>query len=483
LLDSLHATEGAIEIWYAQDAITGVPALVYKPVIAELPRWRIEGVLPWTGRVADAWVAELPFGAKPLSEWSGNATTAELTAWTRRLLAALLEMRALDLKHGRITSRRLWAKGEEVWLEGLGLPVPANAPDEVTLVDALREAAGDSWPGWPFRRVLEGLAAGELSLREAAERLSEPMSLAELDEMPAAADEGEEESPIAPPLEPPETGTVKVLGREKARAKPEPPAEEQTSENAAPKTAATTSPAAKSAQEPTNQEESLSPPPSEPVESEPPRATEEVKVIRRGKKKSDAPAKEEPQPIVADDKAPKEASQPKLIEEPSGEQNEPSASQTAETEPSPQITSERPVVRIDEVSEPAFEVIEPKAGAGGRNLYRLFFVGLTILLLASAAFWYSRHNEAVVGQSHGYAVEFRLEPQGEHAELVLLEAPEESQLVSNRVLAVIPGKVYFDVPGVYRIQLRADGYLPQEKLLTIPPSSRVITVRLNRQGR
>ena len=63
---------------------------------------------------------------------------------------------------------------------------------------------------------------------------------------------------------------------------------------------------------------------------------------------------------------------------------------------------------------------------------------------------------------------------------MLLEAPEGSQLVSDRVLAVIPGKVYFDVPGVYRIQLRADGYLPQEKLLAIPPKSRVITVRLSR---
>jgi hypothetical protein len=145
------------------------------------------------------------------------------------------------------------------------------------------------------------------------------------------------------------------------------------------------------------------------------------------------------------------------------------------------VTSERPVVRIDEVSEPAFEVVEPESRGGGRQPLRLLLAGVTIVLLAALGFlWHGRQSGPVSGGSEGYAVEFRLEPRGEHAELVLLEAPEGSQLIADRVLAVIPGKVYFDVPGVYRIQLRASGFLPQEKLLTIPPGNRVITVQLNR---
>ncbi len=462
LLDSLRTTEGAIEIWNAQDAVTGVPALVYKPVIAELPRWRIEGVLPWTSRVADAWVAELPFGAQPLSERSGNATTGELTAWARRLLATLLEMRALELQHGRIATARLWVKGEEVWLEGLGLPVPAAEPDEAALTKALREAAGDSWQGWPFRRVLEKLADGELSLREAAERLSEPMSLDELDAIPGT----EANKDVAPPLEPPSTGTVRVLGKGEARPRPD---TETTKEPAAPSETGgeEDQPIGEADESPL----SMEPPRPYRLDHEPEPFGEEVRVVHRGEKK---PSEEEI-PAV-DEEAPEEIARSTTIEEVPAGGDEPL---TSATEPPPQITSERPVVRIDEVSEPAFEVIEPTAGAGGRNLYRILFVGLTVLLLAFAALWYGRHNATVTGQSQGYAVEFRLEPKGEHAELVLLEAPEESQLVSDRVLAVIPGKVYFDVPGVYRIRLRANGYLPQEKLLTIPPSSRVITVRLS----
>ena len=464
LLDSLRATVGAIEIWTAQDAVTGVPALVYKPVIAELPRWRIEGVLPWTSRVADAWVAELPFGAAPLSEREGNASAAELTAWSRRLLATLLEMKALDLRHGRISAEHLWVKGDEIWLEGLGLPLPAEDPDEPALVKTLRQAAGDSWQGWPFHRIMERLADGELSLREAAERLAEPMSLDELDAL-AGGKENESSS-----LEPPPTGTVRVLGRGEARPRP---ADEKQAEEGA-----------KAGVEPPagGEETPLPVEPPRPYQLGPEPTAEEVRVVRRGKKKEGSPAREEPKTPLDDKKLAKEASQPKLIEEPV-DNGAKAATQPAETEPPARVTSERPVVRIDEVSEPAFEVIEPSGASSGRGLYRFLFVGLTVLLLIFAVVWYGRGNRSASSHAQGYAIEFRLEPQGEHAELVLLEAPEESQLVSNRVLAVIPGKVYFDVPGVYRIQLRADGYLPQEKLLTIPPSSRVITVRLSHQGR
>jgi len=449
LLDSLHASEGAIEIWLAQDAITGVPVLIYKPVIAEPPQWRIEGVLPWTGRVADAWVAELPFGARPLGEKKDGVTPGELTAWARRLLATLLEMRALELQHGRITVDRLWVKGSEVWLEGLGLPVLASGPDEVAVVEALKKAAGDTWQGWPFRWVLERLAEGRLSLKEAAERLSEPASLFDSD----SATDGVEGSEAAH-LEPPSTGTVRVLGRGEARSRP--PAEEGDAD--------------RSKEEPADGDiQKVEPPHSYSLESEP--AVEEVKVVRRGQKDASERA-----PSAAEGRG-------AFVENAAQEEKKLAAQPTSSTESAARTTGERPVVRIDEVSEPTFEVIEPAAGGGGRSFYRIFLLGLTVLLILFAVFWYGRREGGAVGDDLAYAVEFRLEPQGEHAELVLLEAPEGSQLESGRVLAVIPGRVYFDAPGVYRIQLRADGYLPQEKALVIPASSRVITVRLKRRGK
>jgi len=338
LLDTLRASEGAIEIWNAQDAVTGVPALVYKPVIAELPRWRIEGVLPWTSRIADAWVAELPFGAKPLSEQNQGATVAELTSWARRLLATLLEMQALDLQHGRISGERLWVKGEEIWLEGLGLPVPATSPDEVALVAALKEAAGDSWPGWPYHQVLEKLADGDLSLREAAEMLAEPMSLVELESTPSQPETSDEPGS----LEPPPTGTVRVVGkgaRPKAEKEPAEPAEPKAETPPTPKEEAP--PAAKDETSPAEPPPTPEPPRPYQLDEEPAPAFEEVRVVRRGKKKEDSPAKEESKTSPDDKKPAKEASQPKLIEESVDDGVEASATQTAETEPPARVTSER----------------------------------------------------------------------------------------------------------------------------------------------
>ena len=464
LLDSTRATEDQIEIWLAQDAVTGVPALVYKPVLAELPKWRIEGVLPWTARVADAWVAELPFGAVPLSGRSGVATAAELTAWARRLLVALLEMRALGLYHGRISPEHIWVKGEQAWLEGLGLPVEAKEPDEAALTAALRAAAGDSWRGWPFHNVMESLAAGRISLREAAEQLVEPRSAAEVESILEGEPSGEGQSP----LEPPPTGTVRVIGRGEPRPRP-------LQEDAA-GAADGLDDAARAASERENARQSF-----DREDFSAPAATDESG--RGGTDDQGGPPDTKPRVASPLGPSPKKRVR---VRRPTRSASSPPSPSAPESPPAPQAgsraTSERPVVRIDEPIEPAFEVIEPGGGASPRSLLRYGLLALTVLLLVFAAVWYARSGGSGgrATTNAGYAVEFRLEPPDAHAELVLLEAPEGSQLVSDRVLAVIPGKVYFDVPGVYRIQLRADGYLPQEKLLAIPPKSRVITVRLSR---
>ena len=147
--------------------------------------------------------------------------------------------------------------------------------------------------------------------------------------------------------------------------------------------------------------------------------------------------------------------------------------------PEPATPPARNVVRIEEVTEPAFEVIEPGGAPAGNGRKAPVWVWalVVVALVALVAVWrYPRGGGT--GAESGYVVDFAVEPPGGKAELVLMDAPEGSQLAEGQVLAVIPGKVYFDVPGVYRIQIRAEGYLPQEKLLDVPPSTRSVTVRL-----
>ncbi len=396
LLDRLRAREGEIEIWDAQDAVTGTPVLIYKPLTGAPLFGSLQGVLPWLPCEQEAWVAELPFGAVPLADRVGRASPAELTGWARRLLATLLEMRALGVQHGRISPERIWVKGTSAWLEGLGLPVEARLADEVAVVEALRAAAGDSWPGWPFHAVLDQLADGRLSLREAAEQLAEPRSVADLEAFSGLLEDDEPADGEEPVSE--DSGTVRVIGRKPATepvASPEPEAPKE---------------------EP--------PPPPPPPEPE--------------------PEPEAPAPPPEPDGAP----------------------------------PARNVVRIEEVTEPAFEVIEPGGASVGRGrkvpvwVWALAAVALVVLV----AVW--RYPQNTASSTQGYVVDFAVEPPGGKAELVLMDAPEGSQLAEGQVLAVIPGKVYFDVSGVYRIQIRAEGYLPQEKLLDVPPSTRSVTVRL-----
>ncbi len=415
LLNQIRAREGVIEIWEGQDTVTGTPVLIYRPLKGSLPTFRIQGTLPWQVHEQDAWIAELPFGAVPLAQKQGEVTPHELSAWTRRLLGALLEMKALGLEHGRLDPERLWVKGDEVWIEGVGLPVPVQTADEAALVAALREAAGDTWPGWPFHRVLESLAEGRIELREAAEYLADPRSLPELEAMHADDEAHIPEGEDAQDPEGLSTGTVRVLGRPESRA---------------PDTRATEEPEPEAPATPAGPGEVETPPTPSP--SEPPELAKT------------AEGSETPERVLTE----------------------------------PQTADPSRVVRIDDTSEPAFEVIEPSVGgSSGRRWWWRGGVLLVLVALVLTLLWWSNHSNGPAGEE-GYVVEFRVDPPEGRAELVLLDAPEASQLVRGRALAIIPGKVYFDVPGIYRIQIRADGFLPQEKLLEVPPSARSVTVRL-----
>ncbi len=414
LLNRLRAREGAFEIWEGQDTVTGTLVLVFKPVTVPPPAFRIQGALPWHDGEEDAWVAELPFGAVPLKSLTGKVSTVELTAWTRRLLGILLEMKASGLEHGRLDASRIWVKGEEVWIEGVGLPVEPKASDEAALVETLREVAGDRWRDWPFRRVLEELAAGGIGLREAAEYLADPRSLLELD----SDDEGAERGPA---------GVLEERSGDAADAPTGHGREEVEATNVAIGEG------------------------SQLLEQ----AAEEAGSAEAGSVEHD-------------------------VLEPDfwkngggGPDNEPGIERASRS------TDPGRVIKINRLSEPTFDVIEPRTEdtrPRGRWVWRIGMLLFSALAILAAYWWSERQQPVSAGET--YVVEFRVDPPDGHAELVLLDAPEGSGLVRDRVLAEIPGKVSFDIPGVYRIQIRAEGFLPQEKLIEVPPRARSITVRL-----
>ena len=458
LLESIRAKEDAIEVWNAQDSITGVPVLIFKPLTGDLPRWRIEGVLMWTQRVADAWVAELPFGAKPLAELEQAASPRELTAWARRMLAVLLEMEAMGLEHGRIDPQFIWAKGEKAWLAGLGLPPSGGRPDAVALAGVLKGAAGDSWPGWSYHGVIEALASGNLSLREAAERLAEK---------PPSGEEknGDEYQISAAEFE---TGTVRIIAaknppsarreataesRQKALFEDQPETSTDTADGA--NVTIVERAASSSAKEPGGGE----------AENQNGAGSQDPLLREDEKQPPQAPEQKE-----AEKDGPKSRELPVVTSEPGKEPRSESRG-----------VKGRVVVQISDSDEPAFEVIEPKRAYSSRNVLRVAVLALLVLMLGMAYFWSVSRRAGNSAVAEAYPLQFRVEPKDAHAEVVLLEAPKESRLSTGKVLAIIPGTVYFDAPGVYRIQIRASEYTPQEKLLVIPPEKRVIVVRIGNE--
>ncbi len=180
LLKRVRFQEGTITVHEGQDVLTGAPVLVYRPVEGPLPKIQLDGILPWKEAMDNAWVAELPFGAVPAERYRNEADLERLLGWARRLLATLLEAHTLGFTHGRLGVERLWVKGPNIWIEGLGVPAAHQTPDEVGVVEALKALAGESWMAWAYAPVLEAFAAGNLSLREVAEAFAEPKALEEI---------------------------------------------------------------------------------------------------------------------------------------------------------------------------------------------------------------------------------------------------------------------------------------------------------------
>jgi hypothetical protein len=143
--------------------------------------------------------------------------------------------------------------------------------------------------------------------------------------------------------------------------------------------------------------------------------------------------------------------------------------------PTPTATPPRRI-RIEERLEPPFEVLEPPSQSRRAVLLWLWPVAL-LLLLAGAGLWIRSRN-ASSAQATAYPVEFRLQPPGPSASLVILEIPEGSKMPLNTEVAQLPGRVDFDKPGVYRIRVRVQGRVPVESLIEVPnPGGVTISLR------
>ncbi len=133
-------------------------------------------------------------------------------------------------------------------------------------------------------------------------------------------------------------------------------------------------------------------------------------------------------------------------------------------------------IRIEERLEPPFEVVEPPLPSRRMALVWLWLIPL-LLLLGGTGLWL-RSRVPSSTQATVYPVEFRLQPPGPSASLVIIETPEGSKMPLNTEVAQLPGQVEFDKPGIYRIRVRVQGRMPVESLIEVPnPGGVTITLK------
>lgn len=396
-----------LDVFEAQDARTGIPVLVYRPVQAALPGVRVEGSLPWLEALTledgsgTAWIAELPLGAVPANRYLGSAPAQRLRDWVLALAETLDRAKAAHLEHGAITPERIWVKGSKAWLEGLGLPTRPLRPDREGLLESIRALAGEDWGGLPWKGALEAWAEGKLTTAQ----LREQLEVAVQTVPPSRSGPKVREISGSLFIEPQQAAFPTL---------PSPSPEGATAE--------TESPA----------------PLKEPEEGEGLEAA--------------APEVEQPSPPKS-----KASLKVEITEE------------TPAPEPAPMRQPNPPKkVRIDDPLEPPFPVIDP--GRSRRGVVPGWLRAAVVLLLLAGigflAYQYWPRSSSVTHQ--GFTVAFRVEPAGQSARVELLEAPEGSTMLVGTVIAEVPGPVFFDKAGVYRLRIRADGREPSELLLEVP---------------
>lgn len=113
-----------------------------------------------------------------------------------------------------------------------------------------------------------------------------------------------------------------------------------------------------------------------------------------------------------------------------------------------------------------------------RRAVALWIWLIPLVLLLAGLGWWVRSRTPSSTPVTVYPVEFRLQPPGPGASLIILEAPEGSQMPLNIEVAQLPGRVDFDRPGIYRIRVRVQGRVPVESLIEVPnPGGVTISLR------
>lgn len=160
---------------------------------------------------------------------------------------------------------------------------------------------------------------------------------------------------------------------------------------------------------------------------------------------------------------------PSLVPETTPSQSKPlnvEVGELAIVKPTPSAPPRR--IQLDSGTEPPFEVLSPN-GASSRRSAVFWLLLIPLILLAVGGYLFVRSRpKNVVASPNVFPVEFRTQPIGSAAEIVLLETPVGSTMALNSPIAKVPGTINFDKEGTYRIQVRVQGRSPKESLIVVP---------------
>ncbi len=429
----------ATEVYEGQDVRTGIEVLAFKPLTGEPPRSTLPNTLTWIDREKDVWIAEIPIGAVQTSWLAGRVEVARLLQWVKQLLGVLKHAQEQDIPVGYILPELIWARGSRIWLGGVGVANPEQKWDFAGLLNTVRVIAGDAYPALPWREALEHYVTGQLEYAALVEQLETAGASAKGGQRPV--------DPSQP------TSSLETLAS--GRTSQETPSASQDPSRVRSERleAEGASGGGISGQFTLSQDASSS------LEARRVRASGQSPVDPSADERASKSETTEPNP---------NPSKPVTSKSLKVQVSEP-------TIPPPAAASPRRI-RIEERLEPPFEVLEPPSQSRRAALLWLWLIPL-LLLLAGAGLWIRSRN-ASFGQATAYPVEFRLQPPGPSASLVILEIPEGSKMPLNTEVAQLPGRVDFDKPGVYRIRVRVQGRVPVESLIEVPnPGGVTISLR------
>lgn len=159
-LRRILAHVGTITVYEGQDTRTGMPVMVLKG--AQGSPVAMEGVLSLLEATPEAWILEWPLGAVPLSQYLGVADPSRLELWLKEMARLLQALKAQGVAYAPLPELCL-VKGKRVWLGGVGL-APLSGEPEKALAGLARALAGERWPDFSLKEVVEGVERGEVPL-------------------------------------------------------------------------------------------------------------------------------------------------------------------------------------------------------------------------------------------------------------------------------------------------------------------------------